>query len=331
MEGQGMRNISFAEALNEGLREEMRRDPSVYLLGLGVHQSVKGPGLNTGLMEEFGEMRVRSTPLSEPAVAGSCVGAALAGMRPVAYFSLADFVFCALDEILCKAGKWRYTHGAEGGMSLPIVFLQTMGGYTCGASEHSQAPLGLYAHAPGLKIAAPTTPYDAKGLLKTAIRDDNPVLFFQHKLLLGSQGPVPEEDYSVPFGVAEVRREGRDVTVVATSHMVTLALGAASGLEEKGIDVEVIDPRTIEPLDADSIVRSVRKTGRLVVVDEDTERCGIGAEIGMQVMERAFEALKAPVQRVGNPNLPIPYSPPLERAVLPSPEKIERAILRTLA
>lgn len=326
-----MRTISFMEALNEGLREEMRRDPSVYVLGLGVHWSGGRPSVTAGLIEEFGEGRVRSTPLSEAAVAGSCVGAALAGMRPVAELHLADFVFCALDEILCKAGKWRYTHGANGGMTLPIVFLETIGGYVSAASEHSQSPLGLYMHAPGLKIAVPTTPYDAKGLLKTAIRDDNPVVFFQHKRLMGSQGPVPEDDYSVPFGVAEVRREGRDVTVVATSYMVTLSLRAASSLEEQGVDVEVIDPLTLEPLDTDAIVRSVRKTGRLVVVDEDTERCGVGAEIAMQVVERAFEALKAPVQRVGNPNLPVPYSRPLERAVLPSQEKIEEAIRRTLA
>jgi pyruvate dehydrogenase E1 component beta subunit len=325
-----MRTISFAQAMNEALREEMSRDPSVYLLGLGLHLSGKGPGLTTGLREEFGERRVRSTPLSEPAIAGSCVGAALAGMRPVASLALTDFVFCALDEILCKAGKWRYTHGAEGGMTVPIVFLQTMGGYIRAASEHSQAPLALYAHAPGLKIAVPTTPYDAKGLLKTAIRDDNPVVFFQHKLL-GGKGPVPEEEYCVPFGQAEVRREGSDVTVVATSFMLTLAMQAASSLEEQGVDVEVIDPRTIEPLDIERIVRSVAKTGRLVVVDEDTARCGIGAEIAMQVIERSFASLKAAPQRVGNPNLPVPYSPVLEEAVLPSAKKIEQAILRTLA
>jgi pyruvate dehydrogenase E1 component beta subunit len=325
-----MRTISFVEAMNEALREEMRRDPSVYVMGLGLNLSSKGPSITGGLLEEFGERRVRSIPISEPAVAGSCVGAALAGMRPVASFSLADFVICALDEILGKAGKWRYTHGAEGGMRVPLVFLQAMGGYTRSASEHSQAPLALYLHAPGLKIAAPTTPYDAKGLLKTAIRDDNPVLFFQHKLLGASKGPVPEEEYCVPFGVAKVVREGSDVTVVATSYMVKLALEAAGSLEERGVGVEVIDPLTLEPLDIDRILESVRKTGRLVVVDEDTERCGVGAEIAMQVVERAFSSLEAPPQRVGNPNLPVPYSPVLEAAVLPSKEKIEAAILRTL-
>jgi pyruvate/2-oxoglutarate/acetoin dehydrogenase E1 component len=325
-----MRNINFTQAINEALREEMRRDQSVYILGVGLYWGFGGPGPTSGLLEEFGPSRVRTAPLSETAIAGSCVGAALAGMRPVAQLGLADFVFCALDEIISKAGKWRYTHGGSGGMTLPIVFLESIGGYVSAASEHSQSPLGLYMHAPGLKIAVPTTPYDAKGLLKTAIRDDNPVLFFMHKRLLRDEGPVPEEDYSVPFGVAEVRREGRDVTVVATSYMVTLALRAAAALEERNVDVEVIDPLTLEPLDIETIVRSVRKTGRLVVVDEDTERCGVAAEIGVQVMERAFDALKAPIQRVANPNLPIPYSRPLERAVLPSVEKIEEAVLRTL-
>ncbi len=326
-----MRNINLTQAMNEALHEEMRRDPSVYVLGLGLYWGFGPPGPTSGLLEEFGAARVRTAPLSETAIAGSCVGAALAGMRPVAQLGLADFVFCALDEIISKAGKWRYTHGASGGMTLPIVFLESIGGYVTAASEHSQSPLALYAHAPGLKIVVPTTPYDAKGLLKTAIRDDNPVLFFTHKRLMREEGSVPEEDYTVPFGVAEVRREGRDVTLVATSYMVVLALRAAAALEERNVDVEVIDPRTLEPLDIETIVRSVRKTGRLVVVDEDTERCGIGAEIGMQVVERAFDALKAPVQRVANPNLPIPYSRPLERAVLPSAEKIEQAVLRTLA
>ena len=326
-----MRTIGFMQAMNEALQEEMRRDPSVYVLGLGVHYSGTHPSVTAGLIDEFGAARVRSTPVSEAAVAGSCVGAALAGMRPVAQFSLADFVFCALDEILCKAGKWRYTHGAEGGMSLPIVFLETIGGYVSAASEHSQSPLALYAHAPGLKIAVPTTPYNAKGLLKTAIRDNNPVVFFPHKRLMGAQGPVPEEDYTVPFGQAEIRREGRDVTVVATCYKVTLALEEASKLEEQGVDTEVIDPLTLEPLDTERIVESVRKTGRLVVVDEDTERCGVGAEIGMQVVERAFDALKAPIRRVSNPNLPVPYSRPLEQAVLPSREKIEKAVQQTLA
>ncbi|MFV1971436.1 MAG: alpha-ketoacid dehydrogenase subunit beta [Acidimicrobiia bacterium] len=325
-----MRSLTMARAMNEALREEMLRDRSVYVIGLGLYPST-AEGATTGLVDEFGELRVRSAPMSETVIAGSAVGSALAGMRPVAELHLADFAFCALDEILSKAGKWRYTHGANDGMTLPIVFLEGIGGYVSAASEHSQSPLGLYWHSPGLKIAVPTTPYDAKGLLKTAVRDDNPVLFFTHKLLIQEEGPVPDDEYLVPFGVAEIRREGNDVTVVATSYMVTLALQAAESLVSRGVEVEVIDPRTLEPIDIETIVESVRKTGRLVVVDEDTERCGVGAEIGAQVMERAFEALRAPVGRVANPNLPVPYSPPLEEAVLPSVATIEAAILVTVA
>jgi pyruvate dehydrogenase E1 component beta subunit len=315
--------------MNEALREEMRRDPSVYVTGLGLYPST-AEGATLGLVDEFGEQRVRSAPMSETAIAGSCVGAALAGMRPVAELHLADFAFCALDEILSKAGKWRYTHGANDAMTLPIVFLEGIGGYVSAAAEHSQSPLALYWHSPGLKIAVPATPHDAKGLLKTAVRDDNPVLFFTHKLLIEEEGPVPDDEYLVPFGVAEIRREGDDVTVVATSYMVNLALQAAESLASRGVEVEVVDPRTLEPLDIEAIIESVRKTSRLVIVDEDTERCGVGAEIGAQVMERAFEALQAPVRRVANPNLPVPYSPPLEEAVLPSVATIETAILATL-
>lgn len=322
-----MRTLTVSQAMNEALREEMRRDPSVYLVGLGLYPST-GDSATSGLADEFGVLRVRSAPNDEALIAGSAVGAALVGMRPVAELHLADFAFNALDEVLSKAGKWRYMHGGNGSMRLPIVFLQGIGGYVGAAAEHSQSPLALYWHSPGLKIVAPSTPYDAKGLLKTAVRDDNPVIFFTHKL--GDSGPVPEDEYLVPFGIAEIRRPGADVTVVATSYMVRLALEAADNLASQGIDVEVIDPRTLEPLDIDTIVTSVRKTGRLVVVDEDTERCGVGAEIGAQVMERAFAALQAPVQRVANPNLPVPYSPPLEEAVLPSAGKIETVVRATL-
>lgn len=324
-----MRTITLTLAINEALREELDRDSSVYLIGIGISHA--STGTMAGLVDVYGTSRIRSAPYCETAIAGSAVGAALAGMRPVVELHLADFAFNALDEILSKAGKWRYTHGANQGMTLPIVFLQTIGGYVSGASEHSQAPLALYMHAPGLKIAVPTTPRDAKYLLKEGIRDDNPVVFFTHKLLADVEGPVPDTATEVPgFGVAEIRREGVDVTVVATSYMVTLSLEAAARLEARNVSVEVIDPRTLEPLDIETIVRSVRKTGRLVVVDEDTARCGIGAEIGLQVVEHAFSALKAPIERVANPNLPVPYSPPLERAVLPSIEGIEEAILKVV-
>jgi pyruvate/2-oxoglutarate/acetoin dehydrogenase E1 component len=323
------RTLTMTQAMNEALREEMRRDPSVFVQGLCLYPTASEDATK-GLVDEFGTARVRSLPMCETVIAGSCVGAALAGMRPVAELHLADFAFPALDEILGKAGKWRYTHGANGGMTLPIVFLMTIGGYVSGASEHSQSPVGLYWHAPGLKIAVPTTARDAKGLLKSAVRDDSPVVFFTHKLDTGRAGPVPAQEYTIPFGKAEVRRAGADVTMVATAHMVALSIEAASSLEASGVSAEVIDPRTLEPLDIDAIVRSVRKTGRLVVVDEDTERCGVGAEIGAQVMERAFDALRAPVARVANPNLPVPYSPPLERAVLPSVEKIVETVARMM-
>jgi pyruvate dehydrogenase E1 component beta subunit len=325
-----MREITYTEAMNEALREEMRADPSVYVIGLGLAPNPSGA--EAGLLDEFGPLRIRAAPNCETAIAGSAVGAALAGMRPVVELHLADFAFCALDEILGKAGKWRYTHGANGGMTLPITFLVTIGGYVSGASEHSQSPTALYMHAPGLHVVVPTTPNDAKHLLRAAIRDDNPVIFMPHKKLTGTAGPVSDAPDGAPgLGVAEVRRPGSDVTVVAASYMLSLALEAATELKDSGIDVEVIDPRTLVPLDIDTIVRSVRKTGRLVVVDEDTARCGVGAEIGAQVMEHCFDALRAPVARVANPNLPVPYSPPLERAVLPSTDAIRSAILRTVS
>jgi len=321
--------LTMAQAMNQALGEEMRRDPSVYVVGLGLYPSTSDSA-TSGLVDEFGEQRVRIAPNCETTIAGSAVGAALVGMRPVVELHLADFAFNALDEILSKAGKWRYMHGGNSGMKLPIVFLEGIGGYVSAAAEHSQSPLALYWHSPGLKIAVPSTPGDAKGLLKTAVRDDNPVMFFTHKLH-DEQGPVPDDaDFTIPFGVADIRREGADVTVVATCYMMNLALEAAADLESRGVEVEVIDPRTLEPLDIDTIVASVQKTGRLVVVDEDTRRCGVGAEIGAQVMERAFAALRAPVGRIANPDLPVPYSPPLEAAVLPSVASITAAIIATM-
>jgi pyruvate dehydrogenase E1 component beta subunit len=324
-----MKTITLGGAINEAIHEEMLLDERVFIQGLGVKGAAPGSHLGS-LFETFGKNRARTVTMDEPVIAGSCVGAALAGMRPIADFSLADFAFCALDEILCKAGKWRYMHGANEDMCLPIVFIQMIGGYTSGAAEHSQSPMGLYMHSPGLKIVAPTNPHDAKGLMKTAIRDNNPVMFFIHKKLMGVSGEVPDEEFLVPFGKAQILRGGTDVTVVATSYMSNLAMSAATNLAEQGVAVEVIDPCTLEPLDIDSIVASVKKTGRLVVVDEDVERCGIGAEIGAQVMERAFESLKAPVQRIGNPNLPVPYSSVLEKAVLPSVERIESVVTAIL-
>jgi pyruvate dehydrogenase E1 component beta subunit len=304
----------------------------VYVIGEAVGSTAFSVvGANSGLAQEFGESRVRETAIIECLIGGSSVGAALAGMRPVADFMLADFMFPAMDEVLAKAGLWLYEHGANGDMKIPLVFRAGIGGYGAGAgAEHSRAPIGYFMHAQGLKLAIPTTPYDAKGLLKTAIRDDNPVVFLEPKSCYRKKGYVPEEEYTVPFGVASVRKEGTDVTVVADGNPVIFAIEAAEQLEKEGISVEVVDPRTLVPLDIDTIVASVRKTGRVVIVDEDAVRCGVGAEIGMQIVEQAFDALKAPIQRVGNPNIPVPASVPLVKVVLPQTEDIIAAIRATL-
>lgn len=315
-----MREIPYLVAINEALAEEMERDETVFIIGEDVQAGTFMT--TTGLVQRFGPERVIDTPLSETAVAGACIGAAMAGFRPIADFMFADFMWCCADEVFLKAAKWRFIHGGK--VNLPLVFLAAIGGGARTGPEHSQCPESVVLHNPGLKLALPSTPYDAKGLLKTAIRDNNPVVFFYHKQLLGLRGEVPEGEHTVPFGVADVKREGKDVTVVATSAMVQLALNVASELEDR-VSVEVIDPRTLEPLDIDTIIGSVKKTGRVVIVDEDTKRCGVGAEIGMQVMESAFDSLDAPIQRVGAANLPIAGGY-MEQYVLPQAKDIVAAI-----
>lgn len=322
-----MREIAYAQAINEALREEMRRDERVYILGEDVRGGMLGT--TSGIYQEFGGERILDTGISETVIAGSCVGAAVGGYRPVADMMMSDFVTIAYDEVT-MASRWGYMQGRNGGMTLPIVYLATIGGYGGLGSEHSGSNLAMFMHRPGLKIAVPTTPYDAKGLLKTAIRDDNPVVFLMHNLLIGTTGEVPEEEYTVPFGQAEVRREGTDVTVVATAYMNTFALQAAEQFAAKGVSLEVIDPRTIEPLDLDTILTSVKKTGRLVLVDEDTTVCSITAEIAMQVMENAFYHLQVPIRRVGAANVPVPSSN-LEKAALPSLEKVVAAVEAVLS
>lgn len=315
-----MREIPYVGAINEALAEEMKRDEKVFLIGESIQA---GTFFTTsGLVQQFGPERVMDTPISESAIAGAAVGAAMAGYRPVADMMFADFMYCCADEVLLKAAMWHFIHAKR--VNVPVVFKAAIGGYSRLANEHSRCPEAMILHHPGLKLALPSTPYDAKGLLKTAIRDNNPVCFFYHKQLLGMTGPVPEEEYVVPFGVAEVRREGTDVTVVATSFQVKQALDVANELEGQ-ISVEVIDPRTLEPLDLDTIVKSVQKTGRVVIVDEDTERCGIGAEIGMQIIENAFDSLDAPPKRVCSANSPIPGAT-MEQYCLPRPQQIKEAI-----
>ncbi|MFC2021972.1 alpha-ketoacid dehydrogenase subunit beta [Chloroflexota bacterium] len=326
-----MREIYLYQAIQEAIAEEMRRDERVFLTGEAV-----GPGGISltrppkEIMEEFGENRVRETGIIEQMLAAGSAGAAMAGMRPIVDLMTADFMFPAWNEIL-QSGLWRSGHGGAENLSIPVVFMSGLASYGGGGYSHSRAPIANVWHGPGLKLALPTTPYDTKGLLKTAIRDDNPVVFFSHRLLSRTKGSVPEEEYLVPFGEATIRREGKDVTIVAVSYMVSLSLEAAGALEQEGISTEVIDPRTLEPLDIDTILASVEKTGRLVVIDEDYIRCGVGAEIAFQVQEKLFKSLKAPLQRVGNLNTPIPVARNLIEAVMPTKEKIIAAVKKTLA
>ncbi len=315
-----MREISYIQAINEALREEMDRDETVFFIGESIQSHLFF--ITEGLVEKFGPERVMDTTIAETALAGAGVGSAMAGYRPVCDFVFSDFMFVAGDEIFLKAAKWRTMHGGK--VNLPLVFMAAAGGGMGLGAEHSQSPHGYIMHTPGLKLALPATPYDAKGLMKTAIRDNNPVVFFYHKLLMGAVGEVPEEEYTVPFGQAEIKKAGTDVTVVATSMMVPFSLDVAGRLEGK-VNVEVIDPRTLEPLDMETIIESVKKTGRAVVVDEDTKRCGATAEISAQITERAFDFLKAPVLRVAADNLPIPGGA-AEQHVLPQPGDILAAI-----
>jgi len=316
-----MREITFAEAVNEAQRFAMRENPEVILFGENVSSGWRAA--TKGLKEEFGRERVRDAPITETAFIGAGVGAAVVGMRPIVELMLVDFGLVAMDQILNQMAKTTYMTG--GNVNIPMVLRAIYGAGGGNAATHSESLYGLYAHMPGMKVAVPATPYDAKGLLLTAIRDPNPVVFFEHRLLYSTRGPVPEEPYTVPFGVANLVREGRDVTVVAVGKMVQEAVKAADELNGK-VSVEVLDPRTLVPLDEEAILRSLQKTGRLVVVDEDYERCGFSAEVAAVAAEKGFHSLKAPVARVANPNVPIPFNRSLERHVLPDAEKIVRAI-----
>ena len=315
------RVISYAEAVNEALRAEMHRDPEVILFGENVSSSWRPS--TKGLKEAFGRERVRDAPITETAFIGAGVGAAVVGMKPVVELMLVDFGLVAMDQILNQMAKTTYMTGGE--VNVPMVLRCIYGAGGGDAATHSETLYGLYAHMPGLKVAVPSNPYDAKGLLIAAIRDPNPVVFFEHRLLGGMEGEVPEEPYAVPFGVANLVREGGDVTVVAAGRMVQEAAEAADTLKGD-VSVEVIDPRTLVPLDEEAILRSVGRTGRLVVVDEDYERCGFTAEVAAVVAEKGFNSLEAPVARVANPNIPIPFNRSLERHVLPDADKIIRAI-----
>jgi acetoin:2,6-dichlorophenolindophenol oxidoreductase subunit beta len=310
------REITFAEAVREALAEEMRRDARVYILGEDVAEAGTPFKVLSGLVEEFGSERVVDTPISEAGFTGVAVGAAMTGMRPVVDIMFGDFVTLTMDQMANQAAKVHYMSGGK--WKVPMVMRTTLGAARRSAAQHSQSLHAWFSHVPGLKVVLPSTPYDAKGLLKTAIRDENPVVFFEDKMMYKLKGPVPEEEYTIPLGVADVKREGRDVTIVATSSMVQVALEAAKMLEEVDISAEVIDPRTTWPLDEHTLVESAKKTSRAIVVDEGYARYGVTAEIAAVIAEGAFYNLDAPVRRIGAMHVPIPFSPPLEDATVPN-------------
>ena len=319
------RMLSYPEALNEALDQEMLRDDRVFLMGEDVGATGGIFGVSKGLMERYGPERVRDTPISEATFVGCGVGAAIAGMRPVVEIQIFDFVALTMDMLVNQAAKFRFMLGGK--PSVPLVVRGPQGGGIRLAAQHSQSLEAWFTHVPGLVVAAPSTPYDAKGLLVAAIRDENPVVFLEQKLLyLGGTGPVPEELYAIPLGKADIKRAGTDVTVVATSAMVPRALSAATVLERDGISVEVIDPRTLQPLDEETILASVRKTNRLLIVHEAWVRGGFGAEVAAMVVDKAFDYLDAPVARLGAPHTPMPYNDRLELEVIPSQDRIVEAV-----
>ncbi|MBV9174497.1 MAG: alpha-ketoacid dehydrogenase subunit beta [Chloroflexi bacterium] len=326
-----MRELTFTEAAREGLAEEMERDPMVFVVGEGIGARGGNFATTVGLFERFGPERLRDTPIAERGFTGLCTGAAMGGARPVVDYMFFDFALDALGEIINQTSKIQYM--SDGRLKMPIVLRGCVGVGSSAATHHSGSYYSLFAHVPGLRVVAPTTPRDAKGLLKTAIRSDDPVVFMEHRGLLSLRGPVPEADADelIPFGSANVRRTGTDVTVVGISHMANRALQAAEELSSDGISVELIDPRSLAPLDIDCILASVARTGRLLVVDEDYAACGMGAEIAAQVADRGFDDLDAPVRRLNSLPAPVPYSPPLEAALVPNPASIAEAIRALLA
>ncbi|MFQ5895706.1 MAG: alpha-ketoacid dehydrogenase subunit beta [Nitrospinota bacterium] len=321
-------DLSYLEALIAAKCEAMRADSTVVVLGEDVGPYGGTFGLTRGLFEEFGPRRVIDTPISEAGFTGAAVGAALTGLRPIVELKFIDFTLVAMDQLVNQAAKLHFMLGGQGRM--PVVFMVAIGVTRGAAAQHSQSLHAWFVHAPGLKVVMPSTPYDAKGLLASAIDDDGPVLLVAHKLLFARRGPVPEGSYRLPFGRAALRRKGADVTVVATSIMVGRALEAAEALATEGVEAEVIDPKTLVPLDLESILASVRKTGRLVVADEGHLPCGVGAEVAALVQREAFDYLDAPVERVGAPAVPVPFSEPLEAAYTPGAEDIRAAVRRTL-
>ena len=321
------RELTFAQAIREALAEEMRRDSRVCIFGEDVAEAGTPFKVLSGLVEEFGRERVMDTPISEAGFTGMGVGAAMTGLRPVVDIMFGDFLTLTMDQLVNQAAKVHYMSG--GTWKVPMVLRTTLGATRRSAAQHSQSLHAWLSHVPGLKVVMPSTPYDAKGLLKTAIRDENPVVFFEDKMMYKQKGPVPEEEYTIPFGAADVKRKGEDITIVATSSMVQVALGAAELLEQIGVDAEVIDPRTTWPLDEKTLIESAKKTSRAMVVDEGYGRYGVTGEIASVIAEGAFYNLEAPVKRMGAMHVPIPFSPPLEDVTVPTEQKVFEAA-RTL-
>jgi pyruvate dehydrogenase E1 component beta subunit len=318
-----VRELTFAQAVREALAEEMRRDARVCIFGEDVAEAGTPFKVLSGLVEEFGRERVLDTPISEAGFTGMGVGAAMTGLRPVVDIMFGDFLTLTMDQLVNQAAKVHYMSG--GTWKVPMVLRTTLGATRRSAAQHSQSLHAWLSHVPGLKVAMPSTPYDAKGLLKTAIRDENPVVFFEDKMMYKLKGPVPEEDYTIPFGVADVKREGEDITIVATSSMVQVALGAAEMLEKVGVSAEVIDPRTTWPLDEKTLVESAKKTSRAIVVDEGYGRYGVTGEMASVIAEGAFYSLDAPVKRIGAMHVPVPFSPPLEDVTVPTEQMVFEA------
>ena len=324
-----MPELTYTEAAREALSEEMARDETIFVFGQGIGERGGNFNTTTGLYDLYGPERLRDVPICERGFVGLCAGAAMTGTRPVIDFMFLDFILDSFGELVNQIAKMQYM--SSGRLKMPIVLRGCIGVGGAAATHHSGNYYPVFTHLPGFRVVLPTTPYDAKGLFKTALQSDDPVLFLEHKSLLNTRGEVPEDDYAIPFGQAAVRRQGEHLTVVALTTMVSIALDVAETLALEGISLEVIDPRTTAPLDIETILESVHRTGRLLIIDETFAPCGIGAEIAAQVVDRGFDDLDAPVRRLNGLHVPTPYSAPLEAAVAPKKEEVERAIRDLIA
>ncbi|MEM2843550.1 MAG: alpha-ketoacid dehydrogenase subunit beta [Candidatus Bathyarchaeia archaeon] len=319
-----MRELTYGEAIREALRNALIKNPKVFLIGEDIGAYGGAFKITNSFLEEFGAERVKDTPISEAAIVGAAIGAALMGLKPIAEIMYMDFIPICLEQLANQAAKIRFMSGGK--LKVPIIVRTQYSLGRAHGAQHSQFIPSWFLQVPGLKVALPSTPYDAKGLFNQALKDDNPVLYVECSLLYRVKGPVPEEDYAIPFGKADVKKEGEDVTVVAISRMVHEALAAANILEEKGLSIEVIDPRTIQPLDIEAIIDSVKKTGRVIIAEDDCKTGGVGAEIAALIVEKAFDYLDAPITRVAAPDIPIPFSPKLELEYMPNKDKIIQAV-----